>query len=328
MPATEFELINKFFALPGASELASNKADTTILGIGDDCALTLPPTGMQIAQTIDTLVEGRHFLPNADPYMLGHKALAVNLSDLAAMGAQPASVLLSLTLPEADESWLSAFSSGFLSLARTYDVKLIGGDTTSGPLSITIQAQGFVPPGTAIQRAGAQPGDLIYVSGDIGDAGLGLMVAMGEYSEISDVCLERLNAPEPRVALGYALRGLATSAIDISDGLLADLDHICAASNVGASITYDDVPVSSAVKQYRESTGDNLMPVTAGDDYELCFTVPAKRMREIEVLSEAQAIQLSCIGQITAETGLQLLDTNEQVICVEGRSGYDHFSTS
>ncbi len=251
MALSEFELIRSYFSHTGCHR------DDVVLGVGDDCALLQPPSGMQLAVSIDTLVEGVHFFPNTDPESLGHKTLAVNLSDLAAMGAQPAWVTLALTLPRSDPSWLEGFSRGFAALAKRYGVQLIGGDTTSGPLNISVQVHGFVEPAKALRRDAAQPGDLIYVTGTLGDAGLALLQARGDtvvgggFEGVMH-CLER---PEPRVDAGLAVTGTATGGIDISDGLLSDLGHICRASGVGARLQLTQIPLSAAVAAYIEAGG-------------------------------------------------------------------------
>ncbi|WP_431067299.1 thiamine-phosphate kinase [Methylotuvimicrobium sp.] len=272
MPTAEFDLIGRFFA--GKKSLNA----VTELGIGDDCALLNVPAGYRLAVTADTMVENVHFLAGADPCDLGYKLLAVNLSDLASMGAEPIAVTLALTLPDVDESWLERFAEGFFELAAHYRIDLVGGDTTSGPLTLTVQAMGIVPAGQALRRSGARPGDGVYVTGKLGDAGLGLKIAQGDFcSTQPHDSLERFNRPKPRVEEGLALRNIARSCIDVSDGLAQDLGHILKQSSVGACLDWESLPLSGAVKAYIETTGDWTMPLRAGDDYELCFTVPADK---------------------------------------------------
>jgi thiamine-monophosphate kinase len=271
----EFELIRRFFARQDMT-----RADV-VAGIGDDAALLQPPAGQQLAVTSDLLVSGIHFLSDADPQALGHKALAVNLSDLAAMGAEPAWFMLNLALPKADAGWLEFFCRGLFELAREYRVQLVGGDTSRGPLAIAIEAHGFVPPGQALRRSGAKTGDRIYVTGTLGDAGLALRHRLGGISlperELAAVAA-RLDRPVPRVREGLLLRGLAHGAIDISDGLLADLGHVLEQSRVGARIHLDKIPLSPVCRAYLPETGWDLV-LANGDDYELCFTVRRKTSR-------------------------------------------------
>ncbi len=306
----EFELIRRYFDV----EPPQNAA--TALGIGDDCALLDIPPGQQLAVTTDAMVETVHFYPHTDPALLGHKLLAVNLSDLAAMGAQPCAVTLSLTLPHADPDWLAAFAGGFLQLARRHQVDLIGGDTTRGPLCLSAQALGLIPAGQALRRGGARPGDMIYLSGDIGDAGLGLKILQGRAFNDPEA-LERLHRPTPRVELGLQLRGIASSCIDISDGLAADLGHILSMSNVGARLEWDKLPLSAAVSAYILETGDWTLPLTAGDDYELCFTAPPEKQRQIPP-------GCACIGEIQSQPGLRLRRFGREHP-YSGNSGYAHF---
>lgn len=280
---------------------------------------------MEIAVSVDTLVSGVHFLPEADPARLGHKVLAVNLSDLAAMGAEPAWATLALTLPEADEAWLGAFSDGFFSLARRYGLELIGGDTTRGPLSLTVQVMGLLPQGKALQRSGARPGDAIYVSGSPGRAGLGLKGLLEASPWADRDSIKALEQPEPRIELGLALRGLATACIDISDGLAQDLRHILTASQVGAQINYDQLPWSPAVRQYVTASGDWALPLSAGDDYELCFTLPPERADALKSRWSDSDLSITQIGHVESEPGLRLL-RNHAIQPLEA-AGYDHFSS-
>ncbi len=243
---SEFDLIRDYF-----TDVGARRTDVD-LGVGDDCALLEVPAGQQLAISIDTLAAGTHFLPDCDPESLGHKSLAVGLSDLAAMGAEPAWATLALTLPDHDPGWIAAFSRGFAALAGAHGVSLVGGDTTRGPLSVTVQVHGLVPAGRAIRRSGAAPGDRVYVSGTLGDAGLALRrILSGE--PVDPVARARLERPTPRVALGLALRGVASAMIDVSDGLAADLGHILAASGVGAEIDLTALPLSAAVRSARSS---------------------------------------------------------------------------
>ncbi len=322
MALSEFSLIERYFA--GATPARPD----VHLGIGDDCAILRVPEGYELAVSIDTLVEGVHFSPRAEPEGLGHKALAVNLSDLAATGAEPAWATLALTLPRAEESWIEAFVRGFAGLAREHGVALVGGDTTRGPLSITVQAHGFVPLGEGLRRSGARPGDLIYVTGSLGDAGLvllarqGLYLGPGQLSALSG----RLDRPSPRVAEGRALRRIASAAIDLSDGLGSDLGHVCRASRLGATIRVDSLPCSEAVAAYVAETGDWSLPLSAGDDYELCFTVPARRQGEVEALGAGFDCGFHWIGTIEAQAGVRCCLAGGQLS--EAPLGFDHFSGS
>lgn len=303
----EFELIERHFRRP------PHNPDVRV-GIGDDGAVVAPAPGMEYVLTVDMLVEGRHFVASSDPLRLGHKALAVNLSDLAAMGALPRFALLAAALPESDEAWVAAFMRGFDALARQYDVELIGGDTTRGPRNLCITAIGELPAGSALLRSGANPGDVVYVSGTLGDAALALAVADGR----SDVAPQagaalalRLDAPEPRVALGVALRGIASSAIDVSDGLIGDLGHVLAASRVGAAIDLASIPCASALRAKLDSAERELALaclLAGGDDYELCFTAPPAMHERIEALAQALRLPLTAIGTIGVEPGLAVRD--------------------
>lgn len=334
MALDEFGLIRRYFTRSAAGMSGPN-APGLRLGIGDDAALLDLPAGETLAVTTDTLVAGRHFPADATAADIAWKALAVNLSDLAAMGARPLGVTLALTLPEVDEAWLADFSTGFFALADAHGVPLIGGDTTRGPLSITVTALGSVPAEQALRRDGARVGDLIHVSGTPGDAGLGLALALGRTDAISpnlsDVdrqhALSRLHRPTPRLALGLALRGLASAALDISDGLVQDLGHVLSASSTGASafpvgtpaadaplgamLALDRLPLSPALSGLM-AQGETMRAqvlnwvLSAGDDYELLFTVPPARAAEVAGVASALALPLTCIGQITADGDLQL----------------------
>ena len=289
------------------------------MGVGDDCALLRPDAGLELALTTDMLVEGRHFLPDAEPRSLGHKALAVNLSDLAAMGAAPRWALLAIALPAADAAWLEPFSAGLFALAERYGVELVGGDTTRAPLRvIAITAIGEVPAGVALFRAGARPGDDIWVSGELGGAALGL--ARPQIAAAA----ARLHRPEPRVELGERLRGLAHAAIDISDGLTSDLGHILERSQVGALVHYAQLPRSSAFSTIQNQELVKNCVLSGGDDYELAFTAALGRRAEIEALSAELGLPLTRIGTIQAgEPRLVVLDERGQ--SMDYRRGFDHF---
>lgn len=263
------------------------------------------------------MVENVHFFADADAKQLGHKLLAVNLSDLASMGAKPLAVTLALTLPDIDEHWLTEFAEGFFALADQYQVDLIGGDTTSGPLTLTVQALGLVPVGRALKRSTAKIGDVVCVSGSIGDAGLGLKIEQGYDCDQPELPLKRFHQPDPQVALGQALLDIANACIDISDGLAGDLGHILKQSGVGACLDWDEIPMSDAVKHYIEDTGDWQLPLNAGDDYELCFTVSPENYPRLSVPHHK-------IGVIEAEAGLRL-NKDGNIKSFEGKS-FEHFS--
>ena len=317
MALSEFNLIDRYF-----TRVVQHKH--VALGIGDDCALLTIEEGMQTAVTVDTLVENIHFFADIAPEALGYKALAVSLSDLAAMGAEPRYATLALTLPEADGAWLQRFSDGFFEIADRYQVDLIGGDTTRGPLAMTIQVHGVVPQGKALLRSAAQIGDLIYVTGTIGDAGLALRSYLGDIQCTDNGILNRLHKPEPRVKAGLALRDLANACIDVSDGLAADLSHILQASQVGAMIDFNELPLSEPVKRYQQKSNQPSFALTAGDDYELCFTVPASRAYKIEILSRHWPHQCTCIGRIDDSGQLTVIENGQQIE-ITGNS-YQHFS--
>jgi thiamine-monophosphate kinase len=313
---SEFDLIRRHFtrATPGA-----------LLGVGDDCALLQVTQGRVLAVSSDMLVSGTHFFADADPYLLGHKTLAVNLSDLAAMGATPRWATLALSLPKADDAWLAQFSAGFFALADAHKVDLVGGDTTRGPLNLCVTIFGEVDAAYALRRSGAQFGDEIWVSGILGDAALALAHLQGRTKltddELATAALA-LHQPQPRVALGLALRGIAHSAIDISDGLLADLGHILDSSGVAAEIHYTAMPVSATLRRYPQFEKQAVL--AGGDDYELCFTVPSSRHAEVLRIAQQLALPLSCIGNIVAGRGSVVLDAAGLSITLEG-AGYDHF---
>jgi thiamine-monophosphate kinase len=288
--------------------------------VGDDCALLRPDAGLELAVTTDMLVEGRHFLPGADPAALGHKALAVNLSDLAAMGAAPRWALLAISLPRVDEAWLAAFSAGFFALAERHGVDLVGGDTTRSQLiTIAVTAMGEVPAGLALFRAGAKPGDDIWVSGELGGAALALV-----HPEIEEAA-QRLHRPEPRVELGERLRGLAHAAIDVSDGLAGDLQHVLARSGVAATVNYAQVPRAAAFRQLKNPELEKDCVLSGGDDYELLFTAAADRRADLEALSRELRIPLARIGSIArGEPNLTVLDESGRPLAHRG--GFDHFA--
>ncbi len=318
---SEFGLIRRHFA-----DLGATRADV-VLGVGDDAALVQVPAQRQLVLAVDTLLAGVHFPENTPAEAIGHKALAVNLSDLAAMGAEPAWAILALSLPHVDEAWLAAFCRGFHCLAQQHGVRLVGGDTTRGPLAVTVQISGFVTPGRALRRSGARVGDFIYVTGPVGDAGLGLKLALGELDlppQQAEACLRRLHRPSPRVSEGQALLGLASAAIDISDGLLADLGHILQASGVGARLWAEHLPLSQVLRQRLSALGGWRFPLTAGDDYELCFTAPPERAGMCEDLLRQWGWGGARIGVIEAERGLRWESVSGQVQTVQV-GGYDHF---
>jgi thiamine-monophosphate kinase len=315
----EFEIIRQFFSRQRVA------GGGTEIGIGDDCAVLSFIAATRLALTTDTLVAGIHFFPDADPMRLGHKALAVNLSDLAAMGARPRWALLALTLPENDPEWIAAFAQGFFRLAERHGVQLIGGDTTRGPLAVTVQAVGTVDGGSAVKRSGASPGDAIYVTGSIGLAGLGLKIRQGAYLVPDEEALERLEAPEPRTAFGLRLGEVASAGIDVSDGLAADLGHILEQSGVGAEVDWEALPLAEGVCRYVADSGDWEMPLVAGDDYELCFTAPPVHAQTIALAAEAAATRVTRIGTIRAGSGLSVRRSGQPVKL--SRSGYLHFSS-
>ena len=322
----EFDLIARYFTRP---------VRHAALGVGDDCALLAPRPGMQLAISSDMLVEGRHFFADVDPEALGHKALAVNLSDLAACGARPLAFTLALALPRVDEAWLAGFSKGLLALADAHGCELVGGDTTQGPLNICITVFGEVPAGQTLLRSGARAGDDIYVSGTLGDARLALEALLGHIhlpDELLAQARQRLERPTPRVALGLALRGIASSAMDVSDGLLGDFGHILKASGVGASIRTDETIKLIAAGAYPSSaTGQfdqkllQQCTLAGGDDYELLFTAPPQHRAAVAAAAAQSQTAVTCIGQVQAEPGLRLVDAQGQP--VEHRfASFDHFA--
>jgi len=316
----EFELIERFF------RRAPRQAD---LGVGDDCALLSPRPGHQLALSTDTLVEGRHFLSTVPPRHLGHKCLAVNLSDLAACGAEPRAFLLALTLPAVDPVWLEDFSAGLWALADLHGCELIGGDTTRGPLAISITVIGDVPTGQALLRSGAQTGDDIYVSGHLGDARLALEAfrgTLGLPEAVFEACRIRMEQPTPRLALGMALRGLATAAADVSDGLLGDLGHILRQSGVGAHLHLPACERLLAARDQLNLSSEWLRTcvLSGGDDYELVFTAHPSQREAVAQAAVRSGTTVHRIGHICPEPGCQLLDANGLPVDL-ALSSFDHF---
>jgi thiamine-monophosphate kinase len=324
---SESELIERYFRHLGAVRT------DVVLGIGDDAALLRPAAGMELAQTTDSLVEGVHFFPAAPPRSLGHRALAINLSDLAAMGAAPAWALLSLTLPTVDEHWLAEFAVGFGLLARQHEVALVGGNLSRGPLSVTVQLTGMVPAGSALKRSGARAGDEIWLSGTLGDAAAGLACTaptvagvtpdgLPVHSRAREALRARFEFPSPRVALGSALRGVATSCIDLSDGLLTDLPRLTGASGCGAILAVDRLPVSTALQ---EIAGDAAWQraLIGGEDYELCFTAAPDSAAQLRQIAGEQAVRLTACGALRAATGVELRLGADVIQFSQSR--FDHF---
>ncbi|MFO1324977.1 MAG: thiamine-phosphate kinase [Burkholderiales bacterium] len=300
------------------------------LSIGDDAAVVAPTPGAELALSVDMLVEGRHFLPDVDPASLGHKTLAVNLSDMAAMGATPRWALLGGALPDDDDAWLAAFAGGLFALAARFRVALVGGDTTRGPRNLCLTIVGELPAGTAITRAGARPGDDILVSGRLGDAALALAALQGE-TALDDATLSALRArlewPEPRVALGEALRGVASAALDVSDGLTGDLTHVLDASGVGADVDLAAIPRAPALAQ-RLASDERALALrcllAGGDDYELCFTAPPSARPKLAAIATRMSLPLTRIGAISAERGLRVRDERGEPVSPLPQA-FDHF---
>lgn len=323
MACGEFSLIARYFDRP------RNARRDVETGIGDDCALLNIPEKQTLAISTDTLVEGNHFLPDIDPADLAYKALAVNISDLAATGADPAWLTLALTLPQVDEAWLSAFSDSLFEQLDYYDMQLIGGDTTRGPLAMTLGIYGFVPVGRAMKRSGARPGDWIYVTGTPGDSAAGLAVLQQrltpEVREDADYLVRRHLRPTPRLLQGQALRNLASSAIDLSDGLISDLGHILHASRCGARIDLDLLPFSQPMLRHVEPEQALRWALSGGEDYELCFTVPELNRGALDVAIAQLGVPFTCIGQVSGEVdGLHF--TRDGKPATFDWKGYDHFS--
>ena len=319
---SEFDLIKQYFKRPRPGRAA--------LGIGDDCALLAPAPGMQMAISTDMLVEGRHFFAGADARMLGHKCIAVNLSDLAAMGATPVAFTLALALPAADPAWLEAFSGGLFALADAFDCELIGGDTTKGPLTVSITVFGQLAPGHALRRDAARAGDDIWISGTLGDARLALACYWNDYALDPGpmaIAASRMHMPTPRVALGMALAAgpLAHAAIDISDGLVGDLGHILAASQVGATLAVDTLP-AGPVLAAQDLNLRRRFCAAGGDDYELCFTAPAANRAAIMAAALEAGTAVTRVGSIEAEPGLRMVDGGGALVSM-GLTGFDHFAS-
>ncbi|WP_354686353.1 thiamine-phosphate kinase [Cupriavidus necator] len=316
---SEFDLIRRYFTRP---------VRKAALGVGDDCALIEGRPGHHLAISTDMLVSGRHFFPDVAPRALGHKALAVNLSDLAAMGAEPRAFTLALALPEADPAWLAELAAGMLELADAHGCELVGGDTTRGPLTLSLTVFGDVPVRAALRRDAARPGDDIWVSGTLGDARLALGDCRGEWllpePEFSQV-RPRMDTPTPRVALGMALRGVAHAALDISDGLVGDLGHILARSQVGALVDVDALPRSAVLASQPEAIQRECV-LAGGDDYELCFTAPTGNRDAIAAIAGRLELPLVRVGTITPEPGLRLVDASGNPTRYEGAS-FDHFAS-
>jgi thiamine-monophosphate kinase len=315
---TEFDLIRRYFTHPSPN---------AILGVGDDAALLKVSEGNVLAVSSDMLVSGTHFYRDTDPFVLGHKVLAVNLSDMAAMGATPRWVILAIALPEVNEAWLEKFSKGFFALARQYGVDLVGGDTTRGPLNLCVTILGEAPSHQALRRDGAQLGDEVWVSGKLGDAALALahlqghiVLSSAEYA----ACAAALHQPQPRVELGIALRNIASSAIDISDGLLADLGHILDSSRLAARIDFPALPVSSVLRGHIREPLAIQCALSGGDDYELCFTAKASHHTDIMDIAAQLKLPLTHIGTVVDGHGCLVLDESGNPISTE-TSGYDHF---
>jgi len=318
--ASEFDIIRKYFTRP---------APSAALGVGDDCALLRPDPGMLLAVSTDMLTAGTHFLPDAEPGKLGHKALAVNLSDLAAMGAGPRWATLAIALPEADEKWIAAFAEGFFGLAARFEVELIGGDTTRGPLTISVTVLGEVPAGLALKRDAALAGDDIWLSGATGEAALALAHLKGRVKlegAALEACLTRLHTPEPRVDLGVRLRGVARSAIDVSDGLLADLGHVLEASRVGADLVWDSLPRAKAIAGCPDRALADDCLLAGGDDYELVFTAPKSKRPQIQAVGKDLEIPLARIGAAVAGDPVARLRDARGELVSSPRKGFDHFA--
>lgn len=317
----EFDLIGHYFKGSGYQR------KDVVVGIGDDCAVTTVPENQQLAITTDTLVAGVHFLPDAPAKSVAHKTVAVNLSDLAAMGAEPAWISLSLSLPDIQTQWLDDFVSGLYELTQYYSVQLIGGDTVKGPMAITITAQGFIPPESQLTRNGAKPGDFVYVTGSLGDAGAGLDILQEKLNvqgEARDVLINRHYFPTPRVAVGTALRRLATACIDVSDGLISDLQHILDASGCGATVHVDKLPLSRALTSAVEVEQARRYALTAGDDYELIFTVSEEQRGSLETSLASTNVRATCIGQLNGQSGSLVLRRNDEPYSKDGLAGYEH----
>lgn len=319
MPS-EFDIIRQYFN-------TNEVRDDVTLGIGDDAAILNVPEGHQLIQSVDTLISGIHFPVETSPEDIAYKALAVNLSDMAAMGAEPAWFTLALSLPDDDENWLESFSQSLLDLAKKHNVELVGGDTTHGPLCISITINGFVPTGAALTRKNAQVNDKVYVSGTIGDAALALAAWQGQCllkDNSKNYLIKKLNRPEAQLELGILLRDYATSCIDISDGLVADLEHITSNSQVGAIIDFEKIPLS---KEFNDNLTDMTLitplVLSGGDDYQLCFTIAEKNITEFEKTVQGKKISVTCIGEIEKKVGVRFMLDNKEIDIQD--SGYKHF---
>jgi len=322
MKNSEFDVIKKYFSF-------SSSRDDVVVASGDDCAAVSVPSGKELIITTDTLISGVHFPVDTSPEDIAFKSLMVNLSDLAAMGATPAWLTLAITLPDVDEQWLSAFSQQFSSVLADFNICLIGGDTTRGNLSITIQAMGLCAQEKLLRRDGARVGDKIYVTGDLGDAAIGLHVVLDRIDdEKLSCCVDRLNRPEARVRFAEALSRYSRCAIDISDGLAADLGHILSVSDCGAAIKLSDIPLSSAARyyfdHYHKSLIDWSMVLTQGDDYELCFTVDREDEKAVKQLADDHQLKISCVGEMTASKTLEFFTAENELINFSN-TGFKHF---
>ncbi|MEP7314394.1 MAG: thiamine-phosphate kinase [Pseudomonadota bacterium] len=327
MPAGEFDVIDRYFRPLG---LPGGRARRDVLrGVGDDAAVLRVPAGQELVAAIDTLVAGRHFLVDSDPAAIGHRALAVNLSDLAAMGATPAWALLALTLPTADETFLHGFARGFGMLAASHDLALVGGDTTSGPLTISVQVLGFVPAGSGLTRDGAAAGDLVFVSGNVGDAAAGLQLEQGRTAprpgqpEDETALRRRLLYPTPRVALGQQLRGLASACIDVSDGLAADAGKLAVASGCGLRLEAEQLPLSGPLVALQGADAALQLALTGGDDYELCFTLAPGDLAQLPERLAGADCTVQCIGVLEATPGIRVWRQGRLLSLPT--AGFDHF---
>jgi thiamine-monophosphate kinase len=316
----EFDLIRRYFERP---------VRRAALGVGDDCALLALSPGMQLAVSTDMLVEGRHFLTTVPPRRLGHKALAVNLSDLAACGARPLAFTLALSLPRADETFVAGLAEGLFALAEAHDIELVGGDTTAGPLNLCITVMGEVPAGQALLRSGARTGDELWVSGQLGDARLALEVFRGRLA-MDAAAMEQVRTameqPQPRVQLGMALRGVASAAIDLSDGLIGDLGHILQRSGVGAQVELARLPHSAVLAAQPPALREECL-LAGGDDYELLFCAPAGRHDAVLEAGRLSGVPVQCIGHITARPGLCVVDAAGQAVPLQRLQAFDHFKS-
>ncbi len=317
----EFEIIDQFLALK-----SKNRKDV-IQGVGDDCALLKVPRGQRLAVSMDTLISGVHFLEDCNAADIAHKAIAVNLSDLAAAGAEPAWITLSLSMPELDESWLKDFHQGLKRMVEHFGIQIIGGDTCRGPLSITIQAHGFVPQQVFCRRSTAKAGELVCVTGNLGDAALGLLIAQNKLhsksKDVEEFLLRKFQTPYPQVAAGIALRSRATAGIDISDGLLADVNHLSQASDVGILLRWERIPLSEQAKSIADKQLLMKSALSGGDDYELCFTVKEDELEATQLALETVGAKCIPIGRMSGKPGVRVLDHDEEVPLTD--FGFQHF---